>query len=186
MSHQLARRWFTVGQYNRMAEVGILTEEERVELIEGQIVKLSPIGSRHAACVNRCTRLLHLQAQQLFIVSVQDPIVLDDYSEPQPDLAVLRWRADYYEQALPEAADVLLVIELADTTAGADRNVKVPLYARSGIPATMLIDLPADLVEVHEQPVNGQYQSVQVFKRGDDVRLAALPQLSLGVDAVLG
>ncbi|HYY95473.1 MAG TPA: Uma2 family endonuclease, partial [Pyrinomonadaceae bacterium] len=90
MSHQLARRWFTVGEYNRMAETAILSEDDRVELIEGEIVEMSPIGSRHAACVKRLNTLLGRQVGQSFIVSVQDPIVVSDYSEPKPDLAALR------------------------------------------------------------------------------------------------
>src|SRR5437763_4867901 len=111
MSHQLARRWFTASEFNRMAEAGILTEDDRVELIEGEIVEMSPIGSRHAACVNRLNMLLSRQAGQGWIVSVQNPIVVGDYSEPEPDVAVLRMRDDYYSQALPTASDVLVVIE---------------------------------------------------------------------------
>jgi Uma2 family endonuclease len=186
MSHQLARRWFTVGEYNRMAETGILTEDDRVELIEGEIVEMSPIGSRHAACVNRLTMLLSRQAGQSFIVSVQNPIIVSDYSEPEPDLAVLRLRADYYEQELPQSADVLLVVEVADTSVEVDRSVKVPLYAQSGVPVTVLVDLPKELIEVHSQPTNGQYQSVKIFRRGGSFQLDVLPQLSLNVDDILG
>lgn len=186
MSHQLARRWFTVGEYNRMAETGILTEDDRVELIEGEIVEMSPIGSRHAACVNRLNMLLSRQAGQSFIVSVQNPIIVSDYSEPEPDLAVLRLRGDYYEQELPQSADVLLVVEVADTSIEVDRSVKVPLYAQSGIPVTVLVDLPKELIEVHSQPANGQYQSIKIFRRGDSFQLDVLPQLSLSVDDILG
>src|SRR5436305_13807499 len=92
MSHQLARRWFTTDEYNRMVEVGILTEDDRVELIDGEIIAISPIGTRHAACVNRLNMLLSRQVGQAFIVSVQNPITISDYSEPESDLAVLRWR----------------------------------------------------------------------------------------------
>lgn len=186
MSHQLARRWFTASEYNRMAEAGILTEDDRVELIEGEIIEMSPIGSRHAACVNRLNMLLSSQSGRDLIVSVQNPILVDDYSEPEPDVAVLRMRDDYYAQALPEASDVLLVIEVADTSVEIDRSVKIPLYARTGIPLTILADLPNELVEVYSEPVNGQYQSMESFKRGDSFRLKTLPQLSLNVDAILG
>jgi Uma2 family endonuclease len=186
MSHQLARRWFTASEYNRMAEAGILTEDDRVELIEGEIVEMSPIGSRHAACVNRLNMLLSSQAGQTFIVSVQNPIVVDDYSEPEPDVAVLRMRGDYYEQELPTVSDVLLVIEVADTSVEIDRSVKIPLYARAGVPVTVLVDLPRELIEVHSEPANGQYQSVQIFRRGDSLQLKALPQLNLSVEAILG
>jgi Uma2 family endonuclease len=169
-----------------MAETGILTEADRVELIEGEIVEMSPIGSRHAACVNRLNMLLGRQAGQSFIVSVQNPIIVSDYSEPEPDLAVLLWRGDYYEHELPQSADVLLVVEVADTSVDVDRGVKIPLYARSGIPIMVLVDVPNELIEVHSQPASGQYQSVKIFRRGDSFQLNALPQLSLGVDAILG
>lgn len=186
MSHQPARRWFTTSEYNRMAEAGILTEDDRVELIEGEIVEMSPIGSRHAACVNRLNMLLSGQAGQDSIVSVQNPIVVDDYSEPEPDVAALRMRDDYYAHQLPTASDGLLVIEVADTSAETDRGVKIPLYARTGVPLTILIDLPRELIEVHSEPVNGQYQSVQIFRRGDEVRFKTLPRLRLSADAILG
>lgn len=127
MSRQLAKRWFTVGEYNRMAETGILTEHDRVELIQGEIVEMSPIGSRHAACVNRLTTVLSRQGGAGAIVSVQNPIVVDDYSEPEPDVALLRARADFYETRHPEPEDVLLVIEVAETSVETERGVKVPL-----------------------------------------------------------
>lgn len=186
MSHQLAKRWFTASEYNRMAEAGILTEDDRVELIEGEIVEMSPIGSPHAACVNRLNMLLSSQAGQNSIVSVQNPIVVDDYSEPEPDVAVLRMRGDYYAQELPIASDVLLVIEVADTSIEIDRGVKIPLYARAGVPMTILVDLPKDLVEIHSEPSNGQYQSVQIFRRGESFQLKSLPRLNLNVEAILG
>ncbi len=186
MLHQLARRWFTAGEYNRMVEAGILTEDDRVELIEGEIVEMSPIGSRHAACVNRLTMLLSSQAGQDFIVSVQNPIVVDDYSEPEPDVAILQMRDDYYAHQLPTVPDVLLVIEVADTSVEIDRSVKIPLYARTGVTLSILVDLPRELIELHSEPVNGQYQSVQVFGRGDSIQAKTMPQLILSADAILG
>jgi Uma2 family endonuclease len=147
---------------------------------------MSPIGSRHAACVNRLNMLLSSQAKQAFIVSVQNPIVIDDYSEPEPDVAVLRMRDDYYTQDLPIASDVLFVVEVADTSVEIDRSVKIPLYARAGVAVTILVDLPRELIEVHSEPVNGQYQSVQIFRRGDSFQLKALPQLNLNAEAILG
>jgi Uma2 family endonuclease len=169
-----------------MAEAGILTEDDRVELIEGEIVEMSPIGSRHAACVNRLNMLLGGQAGQDLIISVQNPIVVDDYSEPEPDVAVLRMRDDYYSQELPKASDVLLVIEVADTSVEIDRGVKIPLYARAGVPLAVLVDLQRELLEVHAEPVSGKYQSVRTYRRGDSVELEASKRLSLSVDAVLG
>ena len=186
MSYQLARRWFTANEYNRMVEVGILTEDDRVELIDGEIVARSPIGSRHAACVNRLNMLLSRQVGQAFIVSVQNPIILSDYSEPEPDLAILRWRKDYYEQELPQPADVIIVIEVADTSVEIDRNVKLPLYAKAEISVAVLVDVTKESVEVHSQPANGKYQSVEIFGRGDLFQLDSFPLLNLKVDDILG
>src|SRR5207253_4605810 len=126
------------------------------------------------------------QAGRDFIVSVQNPVAVDDYSEPEPDLAVLRLRDDYYAQGHPQSSDVILVIEIADTSIETDRNVKIPLYGRTGIPVTILIDLPQELIDVYSEPVNNQYQSVKIFKRGDSFQLPIFPQLSLSVDAILG
>jgi Uma2 family endonuclease len=129
MSVQLRKRYFNVDDYYRMAEAGLFSEGERVELIEGEVVEMSPIGSRHAGCVMRSSTVLNRRFGHLAIVSVQNPIRLDDFSEPQPDLALLKPRKDFYSTSHPTAADVLVVIEVADTSADYDRNVKLPLYA---------------------------------------------------------
>ena len=134
MSAQIERRYFTVSEYDRMIEAGILTKDDRVELIEGEIIKMAPINSRHAACVNRLNRLLNRKAGKVAIVSVQNPIHLGEYSEPEPDLALLRPRDDFYAQSHPKPKDMLLAVEVADSSAAKDRNLKVPLFARAGIP----------------------------------------------------
>jgi Uma2 family endonuclease len=186
MSVQLAKRYFNATEYYRMAEAGILTEADRVELIDGEIVKISPIGSRHAACVKGLNQLLPQRMGATALISVQDPIRLNDFSEPEPDVALLRPRRDRYAQAHPNPADVLLVIEVADTTAMSDRNVKVPLYARAGIPEVWLIDLTQDLIEIYAQPAGGIYQMQRQARRGEQLTADTLPQLSLSVDDVLG
>ena len=186
MSVQLAKRYFNVTEYYRMAEAGILTENDRVELIDGEIIKMSPIGSRHAACVKGLIQLLPQRMGATALLSVQDPIRLNDFSEPEPDVALLRPRSDRYVQAHPMPSDVLLVIEVADTTALSDRNVKVPLYARAGIPEVWLIDLPQDLIEVYAQPADSVYQVQRQARRGMQVTAETIPQLSLSIDDVLG
>jgi Uma2 family endonuclease len=186
MSVQLAKRYFSVTEYYRMAEAGILTEDDRVELIEGEIVKMSPIGSLHAACVKRLNKLLQRQFGDDAVIGVQDPIRLSDFSEPEPDVALLRPRADLYAQAHPTPDDVLLIIEVADTTVLSDRNVKVPLYARAGIPEVWLIDLPQEVVEIYARPAEGGYQVQRQARRGEQLTAETLAQLSLTVDAVLG
>jgi Uma2 family endonuclease len=141
MGVQLARRLFTVAEYHKMAEAGILSEDDRVELLEGEIVAMSPIGSRHAGLVNRLNRLFSQRAGDQVVVSVQNPVRLGGYSEPQPDLALLRPRADFYTSSHPGPEDVLLAVEVAETSAAVDREVKVPLYARFGVPEVWLVDL---------------------------------------------
>ena len=169
-----------------MIRSGILTEDERVELIEGEIVKMSPIGESHAACVKRITSLFYRLVGQYVTIGVQDPVHLNDFSRPQPDLALLKPRDDFYAQSHPMPADVLLIVEVADTTAPSDRAVKVPLYARAGIPVVWLVDLQRDLIEIYAQPVGGAYQKFSEAKRGDMLTLESLPILKLGVDNILG
>ena len=169
-----------------MGEAGILSEDDRVELIEGEIVQMAPIGSRHAACVDRLTQLFVLRVMGRAIVRVQNPVLLNDYSEPQPDLALLRPRADFYASGHPAPQDVLLVVEVADTSAGIDRAAKMPLYARAGIHEAWLVDLQADQVEVHRQPTPQGYRSVQTFGRGASFALEMLPDLTLAVADILG
>jgi Uma2 family endonuclease len=180
------RHRFSVEDYHRMGEVGILRGDERVELIDGEIVRMTPIGSAHAACVKRLLRRLVSAAGERAIVSAQDPIVLGPASEPQPDLALLRPRADFYAGAHPGPDDVWLIVEVAETSLAFDRAVKVPLYARAGIAEVWLIDLPGQHIEVYRQPSEGRYAQVHRLPRGQRVTPHALPDLGVAVDEVLG
>ncbi len=132
MTARLLKRLFTIEEYHKMAQAGILTEDDRAELIEGEIVEMAPIGSRHAACVARLTALLS-RVQDRAILWVQNPIRLGEHSEPQPDVALLSLRPDFYAQAHPGPQDVLLLVEVAETSPGDDREVKLFLYARAAI-----------------------------------------------------
>jgi Uma2 family endonuclease len=182
----LPRRRFTVDDYYRMVRAGILHEDDRVELLDGEFIEMSPIGSRHAATVNRLVRLYSAQAADRYVVSVQNPVRLSRYSEPQPDLLLLRYRDDAYETAHPGPDDVLLIIKVADTTVASDRRVKLPKYAAAGIPEAWLVNLPRNSVEVHREPRDGRYQQVTVYRRGDTIALATLPDITISVDAILG
>ncbi len=177
---------FTVGEYHRMGEAGILTEDDRVELIRGEIVMMSPIGSKHAGCVNALNRLLVVTLNGVACVQVQNPIGLNELSEPQPDLSVLKYRPDDYRSASPVTADVLLVIEVADSTLASDRAVKIPLYAEAGIPECWLVDLQGGRLEVYRAPAGSTYAEKQVLARGEHVACGTLPQLTLDVAAILG
>lgn len=186
VSVQVTRRSFTVAEYERMGQAGIFSPEERVELVCGEIIKMSPIGKRHAAVVGRLTRVLTLLLQHVALVWVQNPIRLDDYSEPQPDLVVLKFRPDFYENSLPTPEDVLLVIEVSDTTLDYDRKVKVPLYARSAIPETWVVNLPEERIEVYADPVGGAYQTADSYASDEELQASALAALRLSVAEVLG
>src|ERR1700687_3342868 len=175
MAVEIAKRFFSVAEYYRMAEVGILTEDDRVELIEGEIVRMSPAGSRHAACVKRLNSILTGRLRHLVLVSVQDPVDLDEYSEPEPDVALLHPRPDFYSGGHPTPSDVLLVIEVADSSETYDREIKVPLYARAGIRETWVVSLLTTAVHQYARPVNGRYQIHNEFKRGESIASVALP-----------
>jgi len=169
-----------------MAEVGLLSEDSRVELIEGEIIEMSPIGSTHGGTVNRSSALLNRKLGDIAIVSVQNPIRLDDFSEPQPDIALLKPRKDFYSKSHPTPEDVLVVVEVTDTSVDYDRNVKLPLYARAGIPEAWLMVLARDVIEVHSQPKNGKYQKVQRLRRGKTLISPTLPEFSCRVEDLLG
>ena len=186
MSVQYKKHFFNVDEYYRMAEVGLLSEDDRVELIEGEIVEMSPIGRTHAGTVNRLNKFLNRKLDDSVIVSIQNPVRIDDFSEPQPDLALLKPRKDFYSKSHPGPEDVLVVIEVSDTTVNYDRNRKLPLYARAGIVEAWLIVLPKDIIEVHSQPRNGKYQKVQRLKRGKSLTSSAIPGFACKVEDLLG
>lgn len=163
---------FTVGEYHRMGESGIFAPDARVELIEGEIVERTPIGPRHAACVNRLTDRLAGILRPRAILAVQNPVILGSVSEPQPDIAVLRATDDYYASGHPRPDDILLLIEVADTSRVYDRETKLPIYARHGVPETWLIDLAAETVEVCRDPGPEGYGDVRVLGGSQEVRFS--------------
>lgn len=184
MAAAVQQRTFSVTDYHRMAEVGILTEDDRVELIEGRIIVMSPIGSRHAACVKRLNTSLNQQIAGNALVSIQDPIQLNDYSEPEPDVALLCMRDDFYSAGHPTAEDILLAIEVADSSEGYDREEKLPLYARSAIPEVWLVSLPKSRVEVYTEPFGDIYRHVHYALPGDTLIPQMVPSVQIAVDAI--
>ncbi len=185
-SRGIVKRLFNVREYHRLADAGILSEDDRVELIAGEIVEMSPIGSRHAACVRALQELVQEKLRRTAQVSVQNPIQPDEHSEPQPDVALLKPRKDRYAHAHPKPADVLLIIEVAETTIDYDRTVKLPLYAGAEIPETWIVDLNQQVIEAFSAPRDGRYHASRKFKRGETVSSTSLPSLSLSVDEILG
>jgi Uma2 family endonuclease len=187
MAVQLVTHRFTAKDFHRMVEAGILCEDDRVELLHGEIVDMPPIGPGHASGVKRLLNsFLPLQLEGKVILSVQDPIHLGEHSEPQPDLALLKPRPDFYAQGHPTPQEVLLAIEVMESSAGYDREVKVPLYARVGISETWLVDVERGVIEVYREPSPEGYRQVHTRRRGEHLSPAAFPQFILMVDAVLG
>ena len=182
---QLLRRKFTIEQYHKMAELGILTEDDRVELIRGEIVEMSPIGRCHAACVRRLVKLFS-ELSDRAIVDTQNPVELSDRSEPQPDVTLLQPHPDFYEAGHPQPEDIFLLVEVADTTVETDRNVKIPLYAEGGISEVWLVDINEQCVEVYPEPLSTGYQNVQKFQRGQTLYIQAFTNIDITVDEVLG
>jgi Uma2 family endonuclease len=185
MSVQLIRHRFTVEEYYRLAEVGVLKEDDRVELIEGEIVDMTPIGLRHAATVDLLTRWLVQGCGNRAVVRVQGSIRLGLTSEPQPDLVVLAPRDDFYRDKAPSTDDVLLLVEVADTSLPYDQRVKLPLYARAGVREVWLVDLVRNRVEVCTEPGPDGYRRVETRERGNVLVPVAFPDLSLSVGALL-
>jgi Uma2 family endonuclease len=186
MSRGLAKRWITADEYERMGEAGVFPPDARLELIEGEIFEMSPIGSPHAACVKFLAGLLHRLFGDAFIIGVQDPIRLNDFSEPQPDVALLRWRDDFYRGGHPTPADILLVVEVADTTLIADRKVKLPLYAQAGVAEAWLVNIPEERVEIYSDPAGDAYRRAEVFVRGAEARSHTVEGLAVSVKELLG
>ncbi len=181
---RVARLSFTADQFERMGEMGFFAEKDRLELIHGDIVQMSPIGSLHAAGVNRIVDLFR-KVDNAFI-SAQNPIRLDDATEPQPDVTLLRRRDDFYASAHPRPADVLLLVEVADTSIDYDREVKIPLYAQAAIAEVWLLNLNGPELVVYSQPVNGKYTAVRYPQPGDTVSLTQLPEATFPADQITG
>lgn len=155
---------FTVAEYHQMAEV---FEGQRVELLRGKIVDMSPIKSRHAAVVSLLTEFFFNLCHDQYAIRVQNPVRLSDYSEPEPDLALVRPRADHYANAHPTPQEIMIVVEVADSSLDKDRRIKLPLYAEAGIPEYWIVDLTRDQVEVYTRPDEGAYSEERVLKAGD-------------------
>lgn len=183
---EVNRHRFTAREYRAMGEAGVLGEHDRVELVGGEIVDMAPIGSRHLACVVALNHLLVEASGGRFFVSVQNPIRLGERDEPQPDLSLLGRKPRPEAAAPPGPGDVLLVIEVSDTTLSYDRGVKLPLYAGAGIPEAWIVDLAGRKVEVHFGAGQSGYGDSRTFGPGERASSAVVGGLSLPVDAVLG
>jgi Uma2 family endonuclease len=172
---------FSVADYNRLGEIGLLTEDDRVELIDGEIIDMPPISSRHAGTVDYLNDRLFAAVGGQAIVRVQNPIVLDDFSEPQPDITLLRPRDDFYTRSHPRPDDVLLVIEVAETTLSYDRDRKLPVYARAGIAEVWIIDVARNTLSAFRNPEGHAYRDEQVLITPTAVTPALLPGIKVNM-----
>lgn len=186
MNALLARRPFTTTEYHKLLENGFFTEDDRVELIDGEIITMSPIGPKHAGCVNRLINYLSQKVGKAAIVAAQNPVWLNEYSEPQPDISLLKPRADFYSLSHPTPQDTLVAIEVADSTLEIDRQIKIPKYAQAGISEAWLIDLVNDRIEIYALPNEGVYQEIRIVLRHQEIVSRTLPQLKLKAEDILG
>ena len=185
MASSVTRKRFTADEYQRMGQAGILQEGDRVELIDGEIVAMTPIGTRHNASVARATRALVRTAGDDAIVLPQGSVRLDLFSEPQPDLVLLRPRLDFYASRHAGPGDILLIIEIADSPLDYNRDVKALLYAAAGIPEYWLVDLNTSVLWRFSSPEEGQYRGVEQYRRGQSIAPMQLPACEIDVDALL-
>lgn len=182
---QPRRLRFTVDEYYKMFELGMLEDFEHSEIIEGELIQRIGIGDRHATVVNLLTKIFIKNLSDDILVSVQNPVRLSNYNEPEPDLA-LADLSKFDGKRHPRPAEVILLVEVSDSTVKYDRDKKLPLYAEAEIPEVWIVNLPNDIIEIHSQPSVGLYQFVKIFKRGEIVESEALPELNLEVDKILG
>ena len=177
----------TVEEFEALAEREGWDEDTRVELLDGEVVWMSPINDPHAACVRRLTQLFSRQyAADLALVSVQNPIRIEHYDEPQPDMALLRPRPDFYALATPTPADILLLVEVADTTLRTDLGRKARIYASGGVTEYWVVDLNDGVLHVHRSPTHGTYADRQVLAPGERVAARFAPHIEIGVEEVTG
>ena len=182
----LQRHRLTVDEYYRMAKAGVFAPDARVELIEGEVIDMASIGTRHASAVKKLNALLSAATQGRATVAVQDPLRLSDMSEPQPDLMLLRPRADFYAQAHPGPADVLLLIEVSDTTSAYDRGIKVDLYARHGVADVWIVDLDNNTVRFFRHGDGERYTDITASETPRATPVAALPGVTIDLSGLLG
>ncbi|MEN0050582.1 MAG: Uma2 family endonuclease [Bacteroidota bacterium] len=174
MTLQIKKRLLGVEEYHRMIEADILSEDDRVELINGEIIEMSPIKSFHASHVMRINHFLSNIVGEEVIVNVQNPILIPDYSEPEPDIALLKWDDDFYYEKHPQPEDVILLIEVADSSLEYDQNIKLPLYANAQIPECWIVNLREKQIEMHQYPENGIYKQRVIVQAQDEITIGSL------------
>jgi Uma2 family endonuclease len=182
----ISKKLFTVDEFYRMSDAGILPPDGRFELIRGEIIEMPLPESPHSGSVNRLNHLFVSRFAETVVVSVQNPVFLNRYSMPIPDLALLKPRPDFYTDSHPTPGDILLVVEVAHTSVWYDANIKSGLYAEFGIPEYWLVDIRKDSLVVHSEPIERQYKRVETRQRGQTLKHGMFPAVSFTVDQLLG
>ncbi len=184
MNVQVNHRLLTNTEYHKMIAAGILHEDEHLELIQGKLIQMSPIGAKHAACLRHVDKLLNSIVSEQVLISTQNPIVLGDGTEPEPDIALLKMREDFYARAHPTPKDIYFLIEIADYSLDYDRQIKVPIYAKTGIAQVWIIDVNDPKIIVHDNPLLGSYQNTKTYTHGN-LELPLPNKETLNVDNLL-
>lgn len=176
MSHpHLLRYKLNLQDYHRMIEVGILSEDEHVELIHGEIICMSPKGSKHSACLHKIDEwIMRRTSEHQFNLRKQDPVQIPEISEPEPDIVLVPYKENYYADAHPLPEEVILLIEVADSSVGYDRHIKIPLYAAAGIQDYWIINLPNQQIEIHSHPVGDLYKESRILQIGESIMVPGL------------
>ena len=180
------RRPITVEEYNRMAETGILDPDERVELLDGDLIRVPPHGPPHYSIVARMANVLMKRLSARALVTVQLPLIVSERSEPEPDIAVVALREDFYASGIPRPPDVYAVVEVADSSLGIDSGKKLAIYAAAGVLEYWIVDVRRGAVIVHRKPNGSLYDSVQTAYRSASVSFAAFPDETFTVDELIG
>jgi Uma2 family endonuclease len=177
---------FTVGEYYRMFEIGLLAPDARVELIEGEIIDMTPIGSLHCGTVDWITALFHRTVSQHALVRTQGVVALSGFSEPQPDIALLERRKDFYRKAHPGAPETFLIVEVSDSSLRTDQLVKIPLFAHFGVPEVWVVDLLNERLHFYRSPREGDYTDVSSTAEPGLTALSALPDIAVDLSELFG
>lgn len=185
MATEISRRLFTVHDYHRMVDAGILSEDDRVELIHGEVLRMSPIGPRHSAAVLRANQALQRLVADRAIVGVQGSVRLDEYDEPQPDIYLLRSKEDFYASGHAGPADIFLIVEIADSSLAYDKGLKMRLYAETGVPEYWVADIQNDGVLAYSEARQNTYSVIRQFRRGDRIIPTLLPECPIPIDVLL-
>lgn len=186
MNAQPARKLFSVREYDELIASGFFVDKKRVELIEGELIEKMTQGDPHIGCINKLNVILTPALIGKAVVSIQNAFAANIYSAPEPDVAILRFRADFYSTSKAKPEDTLLVIEVSDSTIRYDRQTKIPLYARAGIRESWIVNLPRKILEVHREPKNGRYEVVQKLSRNETVAPLEFPELIFKISDIIG